>query len=49
MELFGKIPYMNQNVLQTTFYAKRRNYFFGNPCQYNPSVLVNIGVNMSQC
>lgn len=27
----------------------RRNYFFGNPCSFNPKVLDNIGITVRNC
>jgi len=49
MSNLGQFAYIDDNVPQTPFYLKRKNYFFGNPCAYNPSVLVAIGMSVSQC
>jgi hypothetical protein len=50
MKIVGQFTYIPQVKFDDSLYfQKQRNYFFGNPCTYNPSVISAIGVNVSTC
>lgn len=32
------------------YYAKQKNYFFGSPCEFNPSIVINgVGATVKKC
>lgn len=50
MLLFGSYNYIGQMVDENSaYYQKQKNYFFGNPCTYNPAVLTSAGLTISKC
>ena len=50
MRLVGDFSFLGiDDDPNSTYYLTRRNYFFGNPCRYNPTVLDNIGIPISKC
>jgi hypothetical protein len=51
MYIFGNNNnYIGQIADQSSpYYIKQKNYFFGNPCEFNPSILSSTGINVSKC
>jgi hypothetical protein len=49
--MFGyKYDYINQIADPSSlYYAKRKEYFFGSACEYNPAVLVPINITVQKC
>ena len=50
MDLIGKssyIGFVSDNSSQ--YYHKRKNYMFGNPCTYNPQVLLSANSSVAKC
>jgi len=47
--LMTQYNYLASNSLDSLFYTKYKNYFFGNPCTYNSSILVQAGFTIQQC
>jgi len=48
--LVGQMNYIGQIVdPSSTYYVKQKNYYYGNPCTYNSSVLTGIGVTVKTC
>jgi hypothetical protein len=44
---FSYIPDVKNG--ESAYFSKQRNYFFGNPCTYNPAVVNKIGVSVATC
>lgn len=50
MELVGQFTYIPEvQESGSEYFQKQRNYFFGNPCAFNPKVLSAIGVSRTAC
>lgn len=50
MELVGQFTYIPQvQENNSEYFQKQRNYFFGNPCIFNPKVISAIGVSQATC
>ena len=49
MRLIGQYSYIGSIDLSSQYYLKQKNYLFGNPCTYNPAVLVLANATMTQC
>lgn len=50
MDVIGKssyIGFVSDNSSQ--YYLKRKNYMFGNPCTYNPQVLITANSTLAKC
>lgn len=51
MYIFGNTNnYIGQVVDESSiYYTKQKNYFFSNPCRYNPAIISGLGIPMSKC
>ena len=49
MRLIGQYSYIGSIDPSSQYYLKQKNYLFGNPCTYNPAVLVLANATMTQC
>lgn len=51
MYIFGNLnKYIGQvEDLTSSYFAKQKNYFFGNPCTYNPGILISAGITVAKC
>jgi hypothetical protein len=47
--LFGNFPYIGSLTTQNSYFEKQKKYFFGNPCTYNPSILITSGLTVAEC
>lgn len=45
----AKYQYVESSETDSAFFAKRKNYLFGNPCTYNPKVLAINNGTMKNC
>ena len=44
---FAYIAYVEDPL--SPFLQVKKNYYFGNPCAYNPKILIPIGINQTTC
>ena len=49
MSIVGEFNMLTAVDETSIFGQTRSNYFFGNPCRYNPTVLESIGINVTKC
>lgn len=49
MRLIGQYEYIGHINSSSPYYLKQQNYLFGNPCTFNPTVLVTASSTVSQC
>lgn len=49
LKIIAKTDYLTDIDESSMFYKKTKNYFFGNPCTYNPAVLVTVNSSLSKC
>lgn len=35
--------------LTSLYYIKQKNYFFGSPCEFNPSIAISTGITVKKC
>lgn len=49
LKIIAKTDYLADIDEDSDFHKKIKNYFFGNPCTYNPAVLVTANSSLSKC
>lgn len=49
MRLIGDYAYIGLADASSQYYLKQKNYLFGNPCTFNPAVLLLANTTLSQC
>jgi len=49
LKIISDTDYLVRGDPNSLFNLKLKNYFFGNPCTYNPAVLVTASSNLAKC
>lgn len=50
MKMFSDFTYLtSEDENKSPYHRVKKNYFFGNPCRYNPKILDNIGIDINTC